>query len=91
MPKISSVAQKVQVLFIGDLDGRAAEGTVRFGLDRTDYEIALNAEHEGSAGALTRYIGTARRVGSKPNWFVADAGARAPFCPQCEPLVEQGN
>jgi len=27
------VAQKIQTLFIDDLDGREAEGTVRFGLD----------------------------------------------------------
>jgi hypothetical protein len=31
------VAQKVQTLFIDDIDGSAAEGTVRFGLDATDY------------------------------------------------------
>ena len=28
------MAQKIQVLFIDDLDGGEAEGTVRFGLDR---------------------------------------------------------
>jgi Lsr2 len=35
----------VQTLLIDDIDGRAAEGTVHFGLDSTDYEIDLNAEH----------------------------------------------
>jgi hypothetical protein len=35
----------VQTLFIDDIDGSAAEGTVRFGLDGTEYEIDLNAEH----------------------------------------------
>jgi hypothetical protein len=39
------MAQKVQTLFVDDLDGSAAEGTVRFGLDVTDYAIALNTEH----------------------------------------------
>jgi Lsr2 len=39
------VAQKIQTLFIDDLDGSAAEGTVRFGLDGTQYEIDLNKEH----------------------------------------------
>ena len=29
----AAVAQKVQTLFIDDLDGSAAEGTVRFGLE----------------------------------------------------------
>jgi len=38
------MAQKVQTLFVDDLDGSAAEGTVRFGLDGTDYEIDLNTE-----------------------------------------------
>jgi len=39
------VAQKVRTLFIDDLDGSAAGGTVRFGLDGTEYEIDLNAGH----------------------------------------------
>jgi len=39
------VAQKIQTLFIDDLDGSAADGTVRFGLDGAEYEIDLNAKH----------------------------------------------
>ena len=39
------MAQKIQTLFIDDLDGSTAEGTVRFGLDGTEYEIDLNAGH----------------------------------------------
>ena len=39
------MAQKIQILYIDDLDGTEAEGTVRFGLDGTEYEIDLNAEH----------------------------------------------
>ena len=31
--------------FIDDLDGSAAEGTVLFGLDGTEYEIDLNTRH----------------------------------------------
>jgi hypothetical protein len=31
----AAVAQKVQTLFIDDIDGSAAEGTVRFALDGT--------------------------------------------------------
>jgi hypothetical protein len=58
------VAQKIQTLFIDDLDGSDAEGTVRFGLDGTEYEIDLNAEHAGELrDALTRYVDAARRVG----------------------------
>jgi hypothetical protein len=58
------VAQKVQTLFIDDLDGSAAEGTVRFGLDGTEYEIDLNTEHaQALRDALARYVSAARRAG----------------------------
>ena len=59
------MAQKIQTLFIDDLDGSAAEGTVRFGLDGTEYEIDLNAGHAKELrDALARYVDAARRVGS---------------------------
>jgi len=58
------VAQKVQTLFIDDLDGTEAEGTVRFSLDGTDYEIDLNAPHADELRkALARYVSAARRSG----------------------------
>ena len=58
------MAQKIQTLFIDDLDGSAAEGTVRFGLDGTEYEIDLNAKHaQELRAALARYVAAARRVG----------------------------
>ena len=58
------MAQKVQTLFIDDLDGSEAEGTVRFGLDGAEYEIDLNAEHaQALRDALARYVGAARRAG----------------------------
>jgi hypothetical protein len=58
------VAQKIQTLFIDDLDGSEAEGTVRFGLDGTEYEIDLNAGHaQALREALARYIRAARRAG----------------------------
>jgi hypothetical protein len=60
-----SVAQKIQTLFIDDLDGSEAEGTVRFGLDGTEYEIDLNAEHA-----------QARRAGGGARW-PARGGRRA--------------
>jgi nucleoid-associated protein Lsr2 len=60
------VAQKVQTLFIDDLDGSEAEGTVRFALDGTEYEIDLNAEHaQALRDALARYVGAARRAGGR--------------------------
>jgi hypothetical protein len=58
------VAQKVQTLFIDDLDGSEAEGIVRFGLDGAEYEIDLNAEHaQALRDVLARYVGAARRAG----------------------------
>jgi hypothetical protein len=58
------VAQKIQTLFIDDLDGSDAEGTVRFGLDGAEYEIDLNAEHARELrDALARYMSAARRTG----------------------------
>ena len=58
------MAQKVQTLFIDDIDGSAADGTVRFGLDGTDYEIDLNSEHaQALRDALARYINAGRRAG----------------------------
>jgi hypothetical protein len=39
------VAQKIQTLFIDDIDGSEAEGTVRFALDGAEYEIDLNAKN----------------------------------------------
>jgi hypothetical protein len=58
------MAQKIQTLFIDDIDGGAAEGTVRFALDGTDYEIDLNAEHtEELRNSLASYVSHARKVG----------------------------
>jgi hypothetical protein len=57
------MAQKIQTLFIDDLDGSQAEGTVGFGLDGAEYEIDLNAEHaQALRAALGRYVEAARRV-----------------------------
>jgi hypothetical protein len=58
------MAQKIQTLFIDDIDGSEAEGTVRFGLDGTEYEIDLNAEHaQALRDALARYVQAGRRAG----------------------------
>ena len=58
------MAQKITTLFIDDIDGGAAEGTVRFALDGTDYEIDLNAKHsEELRSALGKYVSHARKVG----------------------------
>lgn len=58
------MAQKITTLFIDDIDGGAAEGTVRFALDGTEYEIDLNAKHsEELRSALGKYVSHARKVG----------------------------
>jgi Lsr2 len=57
------VAQKIQTLFIDDIDGSAAEGTVRFALDGTEYEIDLNTKHaDALRKALAKYVDAARRT-----------------------------
>ena len=56
------MAQKIRTLFIDDLDGGEAEGTVRFGLDGTNYEIDLNAAH---AKALRKAVEKYARAGRK--------------------------
>ena len=56
------MAQKIQTLFIDDIDGSAAEGTVRCALDGAEYEIDLNAKHaEALRKSLAKYIDAARR------------------------------
>ena len=58
------MAQKIQTLFIDDLDGSEAEGTVRFGLDGMHYEIDLNEVHAKELrDTLARYAGAARKAG----------------------------
>ena len=72
------MAQKIQTLFIDDLDGSDADGTVRFGLDGTEYEIDLNTGHaEALRDALARYVGAARRAGGSAR-RPARSGRRAP-------------
>ncbi len=58
------MAQKIQTLFIDDIDGGAAEGTVRFALDGTDYEIDLSGKHSDELHTtLRKYVDHARKVG----------------------------
>ena len=57
------MVQRIQTLLIDDLDGGEAAGTVRFGLDGTEYEIDLSAAHsEELRKALEQYIRHARRT-----------------------------
>jgi Lsr2 len=73
----TSVAQKIQTLLIDDLDGTKADGTVRFGLDGTEYEIDLNAgQARALPEALARYVSAARRARGGARRAAADAGRR---------------
>jgi Lsr2 len=72
------MAQKVQTLLIDDLDGGQADGTVRFGLDGTDYEIDLSAKHaDALRKALVPYLGAARRAPGSVIRRPGRAGRRA--------------
>ncbi len=60
------MAQKIQTLFVDDIDGSEAEGTVRFGLDGADYEIDLSVAHrEELQKALAPYVAHARKTGTR--------------------------
>ncbi len=66
------MAQKVQTLFIDDIDGGEADGTVRFALDGADYEIDLSAKHSDEMHDILRgYIAHARKAGGSPRRAVA--------------------
>ena len=73
------MAQKIQTVFVDDLDGSEAEGTVRFGLDGSEYEIDLNADHaQALREALAPYVSAARRAGGGATRRPARAARRAP-------------
>jgi hypothetical protein len=70
------VAQRTQVLYVDDIDGSDAEGTVRFALGGTDYEIDLSKKHADEfAKAIGPFIEAARKVTSPRR---AARGPRAP-------------
>jgi hypothetical protein len=57
------VAQRTQILYVDDIDGGEAEGTIRFGVDGAEYEIDLSKEHaEQFAKAVSPYVAAARKV-----------------------------
>jgi hypothetical protein len=57
------MAQRTQILYVDDIDGSEADGTVRFGLSGVDYEIDLSKAHADQfAAAIGPYIEAARKV-----------------------------
>ena len=70
------MAQKIQTLFIDDIDGGEAEGTVRFALDGAEYAIDLSSQHTDELkNALSKYIQYARKI-SKTTRQPATRGGR---------------
>jgi hypothetical protein len=60
----AQMAQKIQTLFVDDIDGSEAGSTARFALDGTDYEIDLSTTHsEALHDALEPFIAHARKIG----------------------------
>jgi hypothetical protein len=61
---VAEMAQKTIVQLIDDLDQGAADETVRFGLDGTNYEIDLSAKNAAKLrDTLANYVANARRAG----------------------------
>jgi Lsr2 len=76
------VAQRTKILYVDDIDGSQADGTVRFGLDGVDYEIDLSKKHADQlAKAIRPFLEAARRV---PASRRSARGARVPRHNQSE-------
>jgi len=53
----------MQILYVDDIDGSEAEGTIRFGYDGSDYEIDLSKKHADELSeAVAPYLNAARKV-----------------------------
>ena len=73
------MAQRIQTLFIDDIDGGEAEGTVRFGLDGAEYEIDLSSKHNDELrSTLRKYIDHARKVSGSARKATPARGSRKP-------------
>jgi hypothetical protein len=72
------MAQRITTLFIDDIDGGEAEGTVRFALDGAEYEIDLNARHSDELHtALSKYVEHARKVNGSARRGAVRGGRKA--------------
>jgi len=64
--RLSSMAQRVQVVLEDDLDGGDATETVAFGLDGRSYEIDLSTVNASRLrDALAPFVSAARRTGGR--------------------------
>ena len=82
------MVQKIQTLFIDDIDGSEAEGTVRFALDGAHYEIDLNASH---AAALRKAIGPYAKAGRRTITRSRPGRPAHRHRPTAAPLRQSGN
>lgn len=58
-----SMAQRVEILLIDDVDGGAADETVAFGLDGAEYEIDLSASNAANLRAsIEKWSAHARKA-----------------------------
>ena len=73
------MAQKVQVLFVDDVDGSDAAETVSFGLDGVQYEIDVSDPHaQALRESLAPWLGHARRTGGRASRSAAKARPAPP-------------
>jgi hypothetical protein len=73
------VAQKVETVFIDDLDGSTADTTIRFGLDGAEYEIDLSTAHADELRKATaQFIGAGRKVSSSARRTTRSSTRRSP-------------
>jgi hypothetical protein len=57
------MATKTEVVLVDDLTGDPADTTVKFSLDKTEYELDLTNENaDALREALSRYVNAARKV-----------------------------
>lgn len=60
------MAQKVQVILVDDIDGGAADETVKFAVEGSQYEIDLSTVHATEMrAALAPWVSAARKVSAR--------------------------
>jgi hypothetical protein len=73
------MAQQTTVTFVDDLDGSEADGTVKFGLDGTAYEIDLNEKHATALREnLADYVAAARKAPAAGRGKMSTANSTRP-------------
>lgn len=73
------MAQRVNIELVDDIDGKAADSTVTFGLDGVTYEIDLSDKNAAKLrDQLATYIAAGRRVGKTPGVKAKGAAKTGP-------------